>query len=104
MGQASRSKPTRLAAKLLRIREGLGLSQNQLIDFLGLTGKLTQARVSAFERGVRAPPAAVLLNYARRCLGSGAYLENLVDDKLGLPRRIRKQQQKRVAGAKQRSP
>jgi transcriptional regulator with XRE-family HTH domain len=104
MGQASRSKPTRLAAKLRNTREALGLSQNQLIDFLGLTDELTQPRVSAFERGVREPPASVLLNYARRCLGSGAYLENLIDDKLELPRNINKQQTKRRSSAKRRRP
>lgn len=104
MGQASRSKPTRLAAKLRETREALGLSQNQLIEFLGLTGELTQARVSAFERGVREPPATVLLSYARRCLGSGAYLENLIDDKLELPKKLTKHQARRRSSAKRRSP
>jgi transcriptional regulator with XRE-family HTH domain len=91
MGQASRPKPKRLARKLRTIREGLGLSQNQLIDFLGLRNELTQARISAYERGIREPPAIVLLRYARRCLGSGAHLENLIDDKLDLPKAIIKQ-------------
>src|SRR5438552_3851673 len=103
MGQASRSKPTRLGAKLRKTREALGLSQNQMIDFLGLTDKLTQARVSAFERGVREPSATILLIYARRCLGCGAYLENLIDDKLELPRNISKQEAKRRPIAKRRT-
>jgi transcriptional regulator with XRE-family HTH domain len=85
MGQASRPKPTRLARKLRTIREQLGVSQNELIDLLGLSGQLTQARISAYERGVREPPAIVLLRYARHCLGKGAYLENLIDDFLELP-------------------
>ena len=85
MGQSSRPRPARLAQKLLELRESLGLSQNQIIDRLGLSGELTQSRVSSYERNVREPLLTHLLLYARRCLGSGAYLENLIDDELELP-------------------
>src|SRR3954447_4171340 len=81
MGQASRHRPARLAEKLLHVRVALGLSQNELISRLGLSGDLTQARISAYERGVREPPLVVLLNYAR---AANISVEALIDDELDL--------------------
>lgn len=81
MGTA-RQKPARLAAKLSGIRVTLGLSQNDLIRRLHLPNDLTQARISAYERGVREPPLAVLLAYARL---AGVYVDVLIDDQLNLP-------------------
>lgn len=86
MGQP-RQKPARLAEKLLEIRGKLGLSQNEIISRMGLTDKLTQNRISAYELGEREPPLYVLLAYAR-AIGSGAYLEHLVDDGLDLPEKL----------------
>ena len=85
MGQASRHRPARLAAKLLHIRDGLGLSQNELIGRLGLGDDLTQARISAYERGVREPPLVVLLRYART---ANLSVEALIDDELDLPDKL----------------
>jgi transcriptional regulator with XRE-family HTH domain len=85
MGQASRPKPTRLAEKLLSIREALQLSQNEMISRLDLSDELTQARISAYERGVREPPLLVLLKYARV---SNVSVEALIDDELSLPERL----------------
>lgn len=85
MGQASRHRPARLAEKLLHIRAALGLSQNELISRLGLTEELTQARISAYERGVREPPLVVLLNYAR---AANLSVEALIDDDLDLPDKL----------------
>jgi transcriptional regulator with XRE-family HTH domain len=85
MGQASRPRPTRLAEKLLAIREALQLSQNEMISRLGLGGDLTQARISAYERGVREPPLLVLLQYAR---AGNVSVEALIDDELDLPERL----------------
>ncbi len=84
MGKASSPKPKKLAEKLHKIRISLGLSQNGLIKRLGFEGELTQAEISAFERGIRNPPLHVLLEYARAA-GGGGYLETLIDDKLNLP-------------------
>lgn len=84
MGRASLQKPARLAEKLTEIRRRLELSQNGLIRFLGFEGQLTQAEISAFERGVRIPSLIVLLRYAR---SSGVNVEVLIDDKLTLPYR-----------------
>ena len=82
MGRASRTKPARLAEKLLQIRTALGLSQNEMISRLGLTEELLREEISAFERGVREPPLPVLLRYART---AGVYVDVLIDDELDLP-------------------
>lgn len=86
MGQ-SRRRPARLAEKLVEIRRKLGLSQNEMIRRMGLTDELTQNRISAYELGEREPPLFVLLAYAR-VIGSGAYLEHLVDDGMDLPEKL----------------
>ncbi len=83
MGRASIERPKHLAAKLRQIRESLGLSQNQLIDRLGLTDRLTQAEISAFELGKRVPPLVVLLRYARL---RNVHVDDLIDDEIGLDR------------------
>jgi transcriptional regulator with XRE-family HTH domain len=83
MGRSAIQKPARLAEKLLEIRQRLNLSQNQLIRFLGFEDKLTQAEISAFERGVRVPPLIVLLRYARSV---GINVEVLIDDELEMPK------------------
>ena len=95
MGRATRPRPSRLAEKLVEIRKKLNLSQNGMIRCIGLENKLTQAEISAFERGIRQPPLHVLLEYARAAAGTrkaeqggGDYLEMLVDDSLSLPRKL----------------
>jgi transcriptional regulator with XRE-family HTH domain len=74
-----------LAEKLLTIREVLQLSQNEMINRLGLSDDLTQARISAYERGVREPPLLVLLKYAR--VGNVS-VEALIADELDLPQKL----------------
>jgi hypothetical protein len=66
-----------------------------MVRHMGLENKLTQAEISAFERGIRQPPLYVLLEYARAAAGArkagqggGDYLEILVDDSLSLPRKL----------------
>jgi len=86
MGQ-SRPKPARLAEKLVGIRSKLELSQNEMIRRMGLSGQLTQNRISAYELGEREPPLYVLLAYARAC-GGGEFLEHLIDDEMDLPENI----------------
>ena len=90
MGRASRPKPVRLAEKLKEIRLKLGLSQNGMIRRIGLAEELTQAEISAFERGIRVPPLHILLEYACAISPSatGEYVEVLIDDRLNLPERI----------------
>jgi transcriptional regulator with XRE-family HTH domain len=84
MGTARR-KLARLPQKLRRIRLSLQLSQNELITQLGLSEELTQARISAYERGVREPPLLILLKYARL---AGVYVDQLIDDDLDLPSKL----------------
>lgn len=52
MGTKSRPRPKRLAEKLLKIRTDLGISQDELIERLGLTGEIFSASISQYERGV----------------------------------------------------
>jgi transcriptional regulator with XRE-family HTH domain len=82
MGKASRRKPERLGEKLAQIREALGLSQNEMIKYLGLTEELTRNNLAVYESGKREPSLLVLLRYARVV---GIALEILVDDELDLP-------------------
>jgi transcriptional regulator with XRE-family HTH domain len=82
MGRASRSKPRRLAQKLLRIRKVLGLSQNEMIRRMGLEEELLREEISDFERGKRVPPLWVLLAYAR---AANVYVDTLIDDEVDLP-------------------
>ena len=85
MGHRSRQKPTRLAEKLARIRNELGLSQNGLIQKLGLADELGQSHISMFEHGEREPTLIVLLRYARV---AGVSTDVLIDDELDLPKRL----------------
>jgi transcriptional regulator with XRE-family HTH domain len=85
MGRASRPKPARLAKKLLQIRRSLGLSQNEMIQRMGLQGELLREEISDFERGKRIPPLPVLLAYART---ANVYVDTLIDDEVDLPDRL----------------
>ncbi len=81
MGKAKRMKPEKLAEKLLKIRESLGLSQSEMVDRLGYTDSFTRNYISAFELGTREPPLPVLLAYARL---AGVSTDVLIDDELNL--------------------
>jgi transcriptional regulator with XRE-family HTH domain len=85
MGRTSREKPARLGEKLCRIREALGLSQNELLSRLGLSERLNRDDVSKYERGVREPSLPVLLRYARAVNVS---TDILIDDELDLPAKL----------------
>ncbi len=82
MGRQPIPRPKRLAEKLALIRESLGLSQNELIQRMGLADFLLREEISDFERGKRVPPLPVLLQYGRV---AGIYMDALVDDELDLP-------------------
>jgi transcriptional regulator with XRE-family HTH domain len=85
MGRAKRLRTKYLAKKLLHIRLSLDLSQNQLIQRLGLNGLIYQGNVSSYESGKRVPPLPILLEYAR---AAGVCLDVLVDDAVNLPTRL----------------
>jgi transcriptional regulator with XRE-family HTH domain len=84
MGRSRRPHPERLALKLLRVREALGVSQAEMVRRLDQP-KLHPAHVSGYERGQREPPLPVLLRYARL---AGVCLDVLVDDELDLPDKL----------------
>jgi len=85
VGRKPRRKPERLAEKLLQIRLGLGLSQNELIRHLGEEDTLTQNRISDYELGVHEPSLITLLRYAR---AANVAMEAIVDDELDLPDKL----------------
>jgi transcriptional regulator with XRE-family HTH domain len=85
MGRQPIPRPEHLAKKLKQIRDGLGLSQNELIQRMGLANFLLREEVSDFERGRRVPALPVLLEYARV---AGVYMDALVDDQLDLPLKL----------------
>lgn len=82
---APRQKPERLAEKLRQIRLSLGLSQDGMLERLGLAEEFFRSRISAYELGNREPPLTVLLKYARLV---GVSTDVLIDDELDLPARL----------------
>jgi transcriptional regulator with XRE-family HTH domain len=82
---APRQKPERLAEKLKQIRLVLGLSQDGMLERLGLTDEFFRSRISAYELGNREPPLPVLLSYARLV---GISTDVLIDDELDLPAKL----------------
>ena len=82
---APRQKPERLAEKLKQIRLALELSQDGMLERLGLTEEFFRSRISAYELGNREPPLPVLLRYARLV---GVSTDVLIDDELDLPNQL----------------
>jgi transcriptional regulator with XRE-family HTH domain len=88
MGRAARHErhyPKRLGEKLLRIRRVLGLSQNEMLKYLGMPEGLLGTSISAYERGVREPPLLILLEYARI---AGVCVDVLIDDDVDVPTKL----------------
>ena len=85
MGKTARERPERLAEKLKQIREGLGLSQNEMLVTLGLEDKLSRTAISGYELGTSEPTLVTLLKYSRLV---GIHMEVLIDDELDLPKRM----------------
>ena len=75
-----RTKPQYLAAKLLAIRQALGLSQSEMVQRLKF--QTTGPRISEYEMGKREPNLLVLLAYAKV---ARVRVEVLIDDTLELP-------------------
>lgn len=83
MGHKRRFKPKYLPVKLLAIRNALGLSQTEMVKLLEF--RVTPARISEYEHGIREPNLIVLLSYAR---AAKVVVDVLVDDKLKLPKLV----------------
>jgi transcriptional regulator with XRE-family HTH domain len=86
MGRGARRRPKYLATKLREIRWGLGgLSQDALIERLGLMDYVNRGEISDFERGVREPDLLTLKAYAD---GAGVLVDDLIDDDVKLPEKM----------------
>jgi transcriptional regulator with XRE-family HTH domain len=86
MGKKARRKPERLAEKLAQIRASLGVSQNELLMRLGVGDEIDYTAISKYELGRNEPSLIILLRYARV---AGVRVENLIDDALDLPAKIK---------------
>jgi transcriptional regulator with XRE-family HTH domain len=72
-------RPKHLAAKLLAIRQHLGLSQVRMVMLLG--SELAYHRLSEFEHGRRSPDLMTVMRYARV---AGIPMEYIADDEVDL--------------------
>lgn len=85
MPRGTRRKPKFLATKLRAIRDGLGLSQDGIIERMGLANYIDRGKISDFERGVREPDLLTLKAYAD---AAGISLDDLADDNVQLPMKL----------------
>src|SRR5687767_15460665 len=85
MPRGVRRKPRLLAPKLREIRDGLGLSQDGIIERLGLADYMNCGKISDFERRVREPDLLTLKAYAD---AAGVSLDDLADDNVRLPENL----------------
>jgi len=85
MATARRKKSERLGEKLLDIRNGLALSQSEMLRRLGYEDVLPYNRISDYELGKRVPPLPVVLEYAKV---ASVHMEDIVDDELDLPAKL----------------
>lgn len=77
-----RKRPTRLAEKLLEVRNKLHLSQGNMLRQLGLENEMERDYISKFERGVLEPPLHVLCAYGE---AANVFLDVFVRDNIDLP-------------------
>src|SRR5436309_3746529 len=84
MGHA-RPRASRLAEKLLQIRNAFGLSQTEMHRRLGVEDLVEYHSISKYELNKNEPPLVILLEYARL---ANVYVEVLIDDELDLPAKL----------------
>ena len=100
MGRYVRPRPARLTEKLRGIRSALGLSQNGMLERLGLAETHLRSTVSSYELGTSEPPLPILLKYAHL---AGVCMDVIVDDQMDLPRLPSKAQHFGKAGIRRKS-
>jgi len=100
MGRYVRPKPARLTEKLREIRSALGLSQNGMLNKLGLAETHLRTTVSSYERGSSEPPLEILLKYARL---AGVCMDVIVDDQMDLPSLPSRAQHSVTTGVRRKS-
>ena len=77
-----RAMPKKLGKKMRQIREGLGMSQRQIVEALNYRDTpLRASQISQYENGQREPTMMLVLAYARLAKVS---VESLIDDKMKL--------------------
>jgi len=77
-----RAMPKKLGKKMRQIREGLGMSQRQIVDALNYKDTpLRASQISQYENGQREPTMMLVLAYARL---AGISTDVLIDDKMKL--------------------
>ena len=77
-----RAMPKKLGKKMKQIREGLGMSQRQIVEALNYTATpLRASQISQYEQGQREPTMMLVLAYARL---AGISTDVLIDDKMKL--------------------
>jgi transcriptional regulator with XRE-family HTH domain len=75
----SRPRPKHLAAKLLKIRSDLRISQAAMLKRLGLGRPYHYTFISKYELNKNEPPLMVLLAYSKV---AGVSVETLIDDRI----------------------
>jgi transcriptional regulator with XRE-family HTH domain len=85
MGKRARRKPERLAEKLLRIREALGVSQGEMLRRLDVEDQIDYTAISKYELGRNEPSLLILLQYARV---ANVSTDVLIDDRRDLPKKL----------------
>ena len=77
-----RAMPKKLGKKMKQIREGLGMSQREIVKALNYRDTpLRASQISQYETGQREPTMMLVLAYARL---AEIPMECLVDDKMKL--------------------
>jgi transcriptional regulator with XRE-family HTH domain len=72
--------PKKLGKKMRQIREGLGMSQRQIVEVLNYKDTpLRASQISQYETGQREPTMMLVLAYARL---AGISTDVLIDDKM----------------------
>src|SRR5262249_20733511 len=85
MPRGVRRRPRLLATKLREIRDGLGLSQDGIIERLGFANYLDRGKISDFEGGERELDLLTLKAYADK---PGVSVDVLIDDDVRLPKKL----------------
>lgn len=77
-----RAMPKKLGKKMKQIREGLGMSQREIVKALNYKDTpLRASQISQYETGQREPTMMLVLAYARL---ANVPMEYLVDDRIKL--------------------
>jgi hypothetical protein len=84
MGVRARKRQKRLAEKLRRIRESLGLTQKELLKLFKIDW-LHQSNNSSYELGATEPPLYVIEKYAEV---ANVCMDVLISDKHSLPEKL----------------